>query len=512
MSQLEKVRNPIQILLVEDDPEAVRTIWNMLHEKSRFHFDLEAVTRLPDALTHLVTQRVDVILLDLALATHQAEQDAVAAVQQAAPQAAVIVLTTLEDEKAGLAALELGADDYLLKEEMGTRALVRALHFAVERRRADIALSASEANYRLLAEISPDALLVSADGVYVYANPAVLRLFGARDGADVVGQAAVGFFDAAGTDITGELVQQALTRPTVVAAQKGSWKRQDGTAVAVEVAAAPLTWSGTPAVLLHVRDITEREQLAQRQAALLEQEHAARREAERSISLQRVFLGMVSHELRTPLAAIKGFSSSLLATDVTFTLEQMNEFIQIIDQEADRLTGLIEQLMDVVQVQAGAMRVEPGPALISTIVEGVMPQLLTLAVQHQLEIALPDTLLPVRADVRRMGQVVVNLVSNAVKFAPAGSTITLTADVQNGYVRFNVSDCGPGIAASEHQRVFEVFYQIASEGSRKPGSGLGLTICKGLVEAHGGTIWVADEPGPGTTVSFTLPVSTKTDG
>src|SRR5690606_14978334 len=98
-------------------------------------------------------------------------------------------------------------------------------------------------------------------------------------------------------------------------------------------------------------------------------------EAERAVALQRLFLGMVSHELRTPLASIKGFSSSILATDVTFGPEQLQEFVSIIDMEADRLTALINQLMDVVQVQAGMLRVDPRPTAMPDIVAGVRPQL-----------------------------------------------------------------------------------------------------------------------------------------
>src|SRR5687768_6728032 len=114
---------PIRILLVEDDPEDIRTIWNLLHEKSGFQYHVEAVNRLPEALTWLLTHVIDVVLLDLALVTHEEERDAVSTLQQTQPDIALIVITELQNEVAGLRALEGGAQDYLLKEEMGTRAL-----------------------------------------------------------------------------------------------------------------------------------------------------------------------------------------------------------------------------------------------------------------------------------------------------------------------------------------------------------------------------------------------------
>jgi PAS domain S-box-containing protein len=137
MAKLYTPHEPIHILLVEDDPAHIRTVWNMLHEKSTFQFQVEAVTRLSEALNRLSAASIDVVLLDLELVTHQAETNAVEAIRKAAPHTAIIVITELNNEAEGLQALARGAQDYLLKEEIGTRALVRALHYAVERERTE---------------------------------------------------------------------------------------------------------------------------------------------------------------------------------------------------------------------------------------------------------------------------------------------------------------------------------------------------------------------------------------
>jgi PAS domain S-box-containing protein len=505
MSEQER-RKPIHILLVEDDPDAIRTIWNMLHEKSRYDFQVDAVTRLPEALNRVASLPVDAVLLDLLLATHQDEMDAVAAINRANPQAAVVVLTTLEDEQAGLEALERGADDYLLKDEIGTRSLIRSLHYAVERKRYEAALSTSEAKYRALADLSPDAIVVSVDGKYAYANPAAVEMVGADSERQIIGQTLFEMTKSEAEAAQATLRHNGASRKQHPHTREVLWRTLDGSSINLEIISTPINWQGHEGELVLGRDITERKELDVTRAALLEQEQIARKEAERAVAVQRLFLGMVSHELRTPLASIKGFSSSMLATDVTFSLEEIKEFASIIDEEADRLTALINQLMDMVQVQAGVLRMEPRATTVREIVDSVIPQMMTLAEQHHLKVALPDDLPDIFADSLRIGQVLVNLVGNAAKFSPPNSVIRLSAQACDNAVKFQVKDAGSGIPETERDDVFDVFYQGATRGGRKPGSGLGLAICKGLVEGHGGHIWIETNDGPGTTIAFTLPL------
>ncbi len=257
-----------------------------------------------------------------------------------------------------------------------------------------------------------------------------------------------------------------------------------------------------------VRDITRHKLAEQERAELLRREQAARAEAEEANAFKLRFMAMLSHELRTPLASIKGFTSTLLAPDVHWEAQQIQEFVQIIDVEADRLTDLIEELMDISRIQAGVLAIQPEVTHLSPIVEVAQVNLKILAAQHKLSIRLPANIPAVMADKTRIAQVLTNLVGNATKHSPEGTPITLSARNGGRFVQIEVSDQGYGIPPEEREKVFEAFHQGPIK-SVKGGVGLGLAICKGLIEAHGGRIWVKDQAAPGTTIAFTLPTAAR---
>jgi two-component system sensor histidine kinase KdpD len=243
---------------------------------------------------------------------------------------------------------------------------------------------------------------------------------------------------------------------------------------------------------------------------LLEAETRARREAEKANDLKLKFLAMISHELRTPLTSIKGFATTLLANDVTWDPNSQRDFIETISQEADKLTDLIEHLLDLSRLESGTLRIVLEEQPLNVIINTAMAQLQALTAEHGLVITIPEDLPPVRADPQRIAQVLTNLVHNATKYSPGGTQITISAIRQGREVQVSVTDQGPGIPPEERARVFEAFHQApTSEDSaeRVKGAGLGLAICKGLIEAQGGRIWVQDRPEPGTTLSFTLPIA-----
>jgi len=244
-------------------------------------------------------------------------------------------------------------------------------------------------------------------------------------------------------------------------------------------------------------------------ARLFEREREARAQAERADKLKLEFLAMISHELRTPLTSIKGFATTLLAEDVTFDPDSQREFLSIMDEEADKLAELIEQLLDVSRLQAGVLPIHPAPHLLMDIVQSAAAQFSVLTELHGFKLDVPVDLSPLMADKQRIAQVLVNLVGNAAKFAPYDSVITLSARTvdDGGLVQIDVTDEGEGIPVEERTQVFEAFRQIERKLLSQKGAGLGLAICKGLVEAHGGSIWIQDRPAPGTTISFTLPLA-----
>jgi signal transduction histidine kinase len=222
------------------------------------------------------------------------------------------------------------------------------------------------------------------------------------------------------------------------------------------------------------------------------------------------FLSTVSHELRTPLTSIRSFSEILLDNPVLDKAQRAN-FIGIIAREAERLTRLINQLLDLAKLEAGRLEwqmsdFDPGPVVRDALaaVEGLIVEK-----GIKLESDVPEGLPFVRADKDRLTQVVINLLSNAVKFTDHGrGQIWVKARATGDYLEVAVRDNGPGIATEWQDRIFERFIQVKNRDDPKPhGTGLGLPICKQIIEFFGGRIWVVSRPGHGATFSFTVPLS-----
>ncbi|MFC2023310.1 ATP-binding protein [Chloroflexota bacterium] len=225
-------------------------------------------------------------------------------------------------------------------------------------------------------------------------------------------------------------------------------------------------------------------------------------------AMKTQLLSTVSHELRTPLASIKGFATTLLRQDVQWDEASRREFLSIIDEESDRLSELISNLLDMSRIEAGTLRIEPEPTDLRPIIQETAEAFRVQTHKHSFRVALSDPLPFVWADPRRARQVLRNLVDNAVKYSPDGGEIGITADAGAEDVQMSVSDQGLGIEAEYLEQVFDRFYQVDSASTRAVGgSGLGLSICKAILTAHGGRIWVESELGLGSRFSFTLPLA-----
>ncbi len=222
-------------------------------------------------------------------------------------------------------------------------------------------------------------------------------------------------------------------------------------------------------------------------------------------------LSTVSHELRTPLASIKGFATTLLRQDVDWDEVTRREFLAIIDEESDHLSELISNLLDMARIEAGTLRVEREPMEIGPVVRDTVETFRVMTHQHQFELLLPAQLPWVEADSRRVRQVLRNLIENAIKYSPAGGPVDVQVHSLPGEIQVGVSDRGIGIEPDHMARIFDRFYQVDSASTRKVGgSGLGLSICKAIVEAHNGRLWVESKPGVGSSFYFTLPIAVQT--
>lgn len=228
--------------------------------------------------------------------------------------------------------------------------------------------------------------------------------------------------------------------------------------------------------------------------------------------MRNQLLATVSHELRTPLASIKGFATTLLRQDVRWDEATQREFLRIIEEESNRLEELIDNLLDMSQVEAGALRIHPEPLRLRRVVREAVEQAQRLTEAHWFVVDLPEELPRVWADPRRIRQVLNNLLENAVKYSPAGGEISVRCEVDSENVIVSISDHGVGIPQAMRERVFEPFFQVDGSSTRQiGGSGLGLAIVKGIVEAHHGAIWVEPGATEGSVFRFTLPIVKEAD-
>jgi signal transduction histidine kinase len=219
------------------------------------------------------------------------------------------------------------------------------------------------------------------------------------------------------------------------------------------------------------------------------------------------FLANMSHELRTPLNAILGFSQVLQHRLFGEINEKQDEYLDDILASGNHLLSLINDVLDLSKVEAGQVELEIAAFSLGEALERGVVMVRESAIKNgvQLSLELAPDVNGVRGDERRVRQIVFNVLSNAVKFTPAGGSVAVAAANVNGEVHVSVTDTGPGIAPEDQERIFEEFQQTEVGVQQREGTGLGLALSKRLVELHGGRIWVESEPGHGSRFVFTLP-------
>jgi PAS domain S-box-containing protein len=623
-------QNKLAILIIEDNPGDARLIHEMLKETGNSEFSLECADRLSTGLKLLSEHDPELILLDLGLPDSQGLLT-LDKVHDMSPQTPIVIMTGLDDESVGLAAVRQGAQDYLVKGEIDGKVLQRVIKYTLERKKIEAKLQASEENFRNSNNSSPLGIrIVSEDGVTLYANRSILNMYGfdkteelntipvrnryipqsysefkirrdkrqrgepAQDNYEIsivrkdgkirhlrVFRSEVSWggkrqYQALYQDVT-ELKQSedalreavfryrtvanfthdweywenpdgsfqfispscerisgykieeftsnpALLSEIVVSEDMEIWqkhlqqlaqkpdkyelqfriKRKDGKIVWIEHACQPIVDERSKYLGHRVsnRDVTERKQA---EAKMLEMETL-----KRTNQAKTELLANVSHELRTPLASIKGFIETLMETDVKWSKQQQLDFLQSANIEVDRLTLLIRDLLDMSRIDSGKLNLDKRSYPISEVLDSTSGILSVITAKHKLAILKSPDLPPIHVDKVRIAQVITNLVENATKFSSKGGQIEISVMLRDKDVIISVEDEGTGMPPEVVANLFNRFYQAKQmvEG-RTRGTGLGLTICKGIVEAHGGKIWVESQLGKGSKFSFSIPLESK---
>lgn len=443
-------------------------------------------------LKFLASQDVDVVLLDLGLPDSNG-METFAKLQTQFSHLPVVIMTGSNDEDLGVQAVQLGAQDYLVKGQVDSRLLRRTLVYAIERKKADEALKEREQFLERLAELNPAVITVTelTSGQEIYSSKpgaAGLALLGYKPGEieESSGFSASIIHPGDFTRIVAAIMELKNMNDDCIRDIEVRAKDADGRWRWFQILYGIFKrdHNGLPLQAMSVaRDITERKEAEQ---------------------LKDEFIGLVSHEIRTPLTILIGALG--VAMTETIGPEDARSMLGEAIAGAEALNHIVDNLIELSRYQSNRLALQKEPIDIGTVIESVVEKMKVHAVEHRLVVDIPERLPLVFADRFRVELVLVNLLSNAAKYSAEGKEIKLSIQQQPKSLVISVSDQGTGISAEQQARLFQPFERLDNMAKPVKGLGLGLLACKRLVEAHGGKIWVESEPGKGSTFSFTLPL------
>ncbi len=347
-------------------------------------------------------------------------------------------------------------------------------------------LKQSEEGYRSLYEEAPSAYIsVGTDGRIERANRSAADFFG-RSQKELLGQPAADLF--ADTP-DGRVIFQRFLTGEESCDEEVEMRRTDGSSAWGSLSMRPIhdAKGKIAARRLAIVDITERRKLTQ---------------------LKDDFIGLVSHELRSPMTVITGAINTALTEEERLTPDERRQLLKDASVEADLLSNILGNLLELSRIQANRLALNAETIRARKVIHAAIEEVKRQDSGHKFVTNLPRKIAPVDADELRLERIIYNLLENAVKYSPPGSTIRVSAHPEDKFLVISVSDEGPGITPADQARLFAPFQRL--EGSRPGGArgvGLGLLVCRRLVEAHGGRIWVDSTPGKGATFSFTIPLS-----
>jgi PAS domain S-box-containing protein len=341
----------------------------------------------------------------------------------------------------------------------------------------------------ILDSMADGMLILSPDHTIERCNPAVLNMLGYSLG-ELVGynhdQIVQWARRTAGNSLEQAEAEGWPFAPDALIHVEGDLKRKDGVPLPVSITYAPVLTPDRQVVniLTTIRDMTRF------------------RESE---ELKNTFMSVISHELKTPVALIKGYVSTLRRDDADWEKEIIQDSLEVIEEESDRLTEMIENLLDATRLQAGGLSLTMMDVDLRRLCERLVERFKTQTSIHSFVVDF-DAFFPlILADEKRISQVISNLISNAIKYAKAGGVIRITGRTQMDQVIVCVQDEGPGIAPGDIPHIFNRFYRADQASKTTKGAGLGLFLSRAVIEAHDGRIWAESIAGSGARICFSLP-------
>lgn len=494
-------KNGINILIVEDNPADFRLVAELLKESVSPVFACKNAVRLDEALKMLKEDKFDIVLLDIGL-PDSSGFNGLEKIFSMEPLIPIIILTGINDENIGIQALQKHAADYLVKGQINTSTFKRSIRYSIERKRAEEALQQSEERLSALYstmtvgialhEIIYDGSGTPVDYRILEVNPAYESIMGVH--TDMVVGKLASVLDGASKPKYLDVYERVAVsgKPEIFETYYEASNKHFKIAV----------FSPSKGKFATVfEDITENKCAEE----ILKNKNLHLQELDKKKS---EFVSTVAHDLRTPLTSIMGFADTIAKKNLNLTEEQKETFIGYIQEESRRLSRLISEYLDISNIDEGKFEMNLKKTDLKQVISKTVEMFRSNSKNIRLSAEFPADLPELELDQDRIRQVLQNLIDNAIKYSPTGSSVSVLVKKSSNEILVSVSDEGHGVPDNEKEKIFLKFYRASSAASKEaPGTGLGLTIAKSIVERHKGKIWAEDNSPSGSCFIFTLPVN-----
>ena len=369
-----------------------------------------------------------------------------------------------------------------------------------DRKLMQAAMEEREARYRAMVEWSPEAIAVQRAGNIIYANAAALKLFGATRARDLIGKPTLARVHPDFHPIVHARVKRMIDDKVATPMVDMVLLKIDGAPIDVEVQSILTVFDGAPAIQIAMHDVTERVRLGKLLQARNSELESAKSVAESANRAKSDFLANMSHELRTPLGTILGYAQLIGSGTPPPTLTQKNNLDQIV-QAGWYLLELVNEVLDLATIESGKLSLSLAPMSLDGVIQECQAMMEPLAIKRGISLSVPPLDVPavVHGDRIRVKQVLINLLSNAIKYNKVGGTVAVTCMVSAPKtIRICVTDSGHGLIPERVAQLFQPFNRLGQERSAEEGTGIGLVVCKRLVELMGGSIGVQSTLGEGS--------------